>query len=140
MSAFIPLLVLSGLKGDLRSRALNLVLPTLVPGPQATKLAIAAFTAEREVKQAAATEQKLVTEAIKAAGITSADALAEFPALNTAFNKLPAAVKSGIFSPAVLGGAGDREVALSPTPESGTPAPAPGRGRSTNQPTMRPTP
>ena len=144
MSASIaPLLLVlfsSGLSTEQRNKALNLALPTLLPGPPETKTLFAAITAEREVRQVAANEQKLVTEAVKAAGITSADALVEFPTLSAAFNKLPAAVKSGILNPAVVGPPSDREIVLSPTPEAGAASPAPARGRTPTQPVTRPTP
>lgn len=140
MSWIIPLLLLKDRPKEERSKVMAHLLPFVLPLPQTAKLAVATIELDREARRQAVIEQNLVTEAVKAANITSADALAEFPALSKAFNKLPANVKSGIFSPAVVGPAGDREIALSPTPDSGSTAPSPARGRPTNQPATRPTP
>lgn len=135
-----PLLLLKNRSEEERKKVFAQLVPLALPVPQATRLAFATIELDREARRQAVVEQNLVTEAVKAANITSADALTAFPALNAAFNKLPASVKSGIFNPAVVGPAGDREVVLSPTADSGTPAPAPARGRPTNQPATRPTP
>lgn len=140
MVPLISLLFLSRLSGEQRNTALDIILPTVLPLSPETKSFFTAISAERVVKKAAATEQKLVSEAVRAAGITSADGLVEYPALNAAFSRLPAAVKSGIFNPSVVGPAPEREVALSPTPDSGSTSSTPARGRPASQPGTRPTP
>ena len=104
MSWIIPLLLLKDRPKEERAKVMAQLLPLALPLPQTTKLAVATIELDREARRHAVIEQNLVTEAVKAANITSADALAEFPALSTAFNKLPAGVKSGIFGTAGGGG------------------------------------
>ena len=138
MSWYILPLLLSGLPRHQRAQVTEQLLPLALPGPPGTQLAFAAVTAERQVRKQAQTEQKLVQEAIQAGDIKSAEELSAFPALHSAFNRLPAAVQSGIFTTSVTPPVADREVTIAPNPDATAPAAARG-GRSATQPTPRPT-
>ena len=126
-------------KKEQRNQVLQRVLPLAIPGPPGTQLAFAAITAEQDLRREAAAEQKLVTEAIQAAGIKNETDLAAFPALSTAFKKLPAGVKANILNVAPIGSGtvtpppiADREIALATNPD---PTAAGGaRARSGGQP------
>jgi hypothetical protein len=102
MSDLLPFLLFSAFDNQL----LKQMLPTLLPGPRANRMVLAAITARDQIK----TEQAVVVEAIKAGKFASADELArsEFQALAAAYKRLPAAVQSGVFTAAPPPGGGSR--------------------------------
>lgn len=90
-------LLFSRLPKTQRRRVAEQLVPLALPGPPRQKLVLATIAAEREVRREAEVERRLVEDAIKAGSIKDAAALAKFPALHAAYNRLPAGVQAGLF-------------------------------------------
>lgn len=107
MSLPILTLLLMDLPKEQRKQVAEQLLPFAIPGG-ASQMTFAAITAERQVKKQAQLEERLVEEAITAGSIRTPEALANFPALQSAFNRLPVATRTRIIPPSAPAGAAGR--------------------------------
>lgn len=98
MDGLLPLILLAGLGKPNQKALFAQILPAAIPGPSTQRLAVAIVSAQEQIKSQARTEQSLVEEAIRAGELASAADLAPYPALNAAFNRLPLAAQSAVFS------------------------------------------
>lgn len=95
----IPLMVISKLQPSQRAAVAEQLLPVALPGPSSQRLAVAAITAEQQVKRQTLVERNMVEEAVNAAHIPNAEALASScPELHRAFTRLPPDLQTQIFS------------------------------------------
>lgn len=101
----LPMILLAAGDKPNQKALLSQILPAVLPGPPAQRIAVATITAREQIRKQAQTEQNVVTEAIKAGRFTNAAELAKYPALEAAFNRLSPAVQSTVFPPS-SGGSG----------------------------------
>lgn len=98
MDWIIPLLVIDKVPRSQRAAVAEQLLPVALPGSSSQRLAVAAITAEQQVKRQTTAERNMVEEAVKAAGIESATELASScPELHRAFTRLPPELQAQIF-------------------------------------------
>jgi len=97
MDWLLPFFVIANVPRASRAALAEQILPVALPGPASQRLALAAISAERQLKRQAAAEQHLVEEAITAGGLKKATDLAAFPALDAAFKRLPPGVQAALF-------------------------------------------
>lgn len=101
MDWIIPLLVIDKVPRSQRAAVAEQLLPAALPGSSSQRLAVAAITAEQQVKRQTGIERNMVSEAVKAAGIPNAEELAKrCPEIHRAFTRLPPDLQAGIFEPA----------------------------------------
>jgi hypothetical protein len=131
MDVLATVVLFAVVKKQNRARLAEQLLPVALPGSTSQRLAIAAITAEQQLERQARTEQSIVEDAISAAHFENVDALAEFPALQAAFRRLPAARQAVLF-PASTGGPGDGDAdpTLRRKARAGEPSAAPPNRRS----------
>lgn len=100
MDWIIPLLVIDKVPRSQRAAVAEQLLPAALPGSSSQRLAVAAITAEQQVKRQIGIERNMISEAVKAAGIQSADELAKrCPEIHRAFTRLPPELQANIFEP-----------------------------------------
>lgn len=98
MEWLLPMIVMSGVPKARRAALVEQLLPMALPGPRAQTLALAAMSAEQQMKRQAQAEQQLLEAAIEAGGIKTTEELEKFPVLYAAFTRLPAATQTAIFA------------------------------------------
>lgn len=90
MDWIIPLLMIEQVPRSQRAAVAEQLLPAALPGSSSQRLAIAAVTAEQQVKRQIGIDRNMISEAVKAAAIPSADELAKrCPEIHRAFTRLP---------------------------------------------------
>lgn len=98
MDWIIPLLVIDKVPRSQRAAVAEQLLPVALPGSSSQRLAVAAITAEQNVKRQIAIERNMVEEAVKAAEIPNAAELAkQCPEIHRAFTRLPPDLQAQIF-------------------------------------------
>lgn len=97
MDWLLPFFLISNVPRANRGALVEQILPVALPGPPAQRLALAAITAEQQLRRQAATNRQILEDAIKAGGMKVATDLAKFPALDAAFKGLPAADQAALF-------------------------------------------
>jgi hypothetical protein len=126
MDWIIPLLVIDKVPRSQRAAVAEQLLPVALPGSSSQRLAIAAITAEQQVKRQTLVERNMVEEAVKAAAIPNADELAKrCPEIHRAFTRLPPELQAQIFD----SNAG-KTTGLKPTPKPRLAHPPRTEGRS----------
>lgn len=106
MDWLIPLLVIDKLPRSQRAAVAEQLLPVALPGSSSQRLAIAAITAEQQIRRENLADKSLVQEVVDNANVKDAQDLARaFPQVNRAFTRLPPALQAQIVfkseSPAV---------------------------------------
>ena len=137
MNLLIPLALSLGLPEQQRKQYLRKIFPLAIPVSPATTVLVA-FEAEREVKQQALADQKMIGEAIAAGGLKSAADLEKFPTLNSAFKKLSSQVQGSLFTAVASPPRGEVEVPVARAPDAGTTGAT--RTRSSSEPGTPPGP
>ena len=137
MNLLIPLALSLGMSEQQRKQYLRKIIPLTIPVSPATTVFVA-FEAEREVKQQALADQKMIGEAIAAGGLKSAADLEKFPTLNSAFKKLPVAVQGSLFTAVASPTRPEVEVPVARGPDAGTTGAT--RTRSSGEPPTPPGP
>ena len=90
MDWIIPLLMIEQVPRSQRAAVAEQLLPAALPGSSSQRLAIAAITAEQQIKRQTGIERNMISEAVKAAAIPTADELAKrCPEIYKAFTRLP---------------------------------------------------
>ena len=90
MDWIIPLLMIEQVPRSQRAAVAEQLLPAALPGSSSQRLAIAAITAEQQVNRQIGIDRNMISEAVKAAAIPSADELAKrCPEIHKAFTRLP---------------------------------------------------
>lgn len=101
MNPLIPFLLLSGRSRSERDASLVHLLPAALPVAGDQRLLFAALTADQQARREARTERRLVEEVVtafvKAGQVSKPEDLAQFPALQGAFNRLPASAQGQLF-------------------------------------------
>lgn len=98
MDWIIPLLVIDKVPRSQRAAVAEQLLPVALPGSSSQRLAVAAITAEQNVKRQMLIERNMVEEAVKAAAIPNAAELAkQCPEIHRAFTRLPPDLQAQIF-------------------------------------------
>ena len=97
MDWIIPLLMIEQVPRSQRAAVAEQLLPAALPGSSSQRLAIAAITAEQQVKRQIGIDRNMIGEAVKAAAIPSADELAKrCPEIHRAFTRLPPELQAQI--------------------------------------------
>ena len=97
MDWIIPLLMIEQVPRSQRAAVAQQLLPAALPGPSSQRLAIAAITAEQQVKRQIGIDRNMISEAVKAAAIPTADELAKrCPEIHRAFTRLPPELQAQI--------------------------------------------
>ena len=97
MDWIIPLLMIEQVPRSQRAAVAEQLLPAALPGSSSQRLAIAAITAEQQVKRQIGIDRNMISEAVKAAAIPSADELAKrCPEIHRAFTRLPPELQAQI--------------------------------------------
>jgi hypothetical protein len=104
----LPMILLVGADKPNQKALFKQILPALLPGSSTQRLVVATISAKKQIKIQAETEKDLVRDAIRAGRFGSAADLADFPALDAAFKRLPPAVQSSIPFPGTPTGGGRR--------------------------------
>jgi hypothetical protein len=105
MDWIIPLLMIEQVPRSQRAAVAEQLLPAALPGSSSQRLAIAAITAEQQIKRQTGIERNMISEAVKAAAIPTADELAKrCPEIHRAFTRLPPELQANIFEPSGLEG------------------------------------
>ena len=100
MDWIIPLLMIEQVPRSQRAAVAEQLLPAALPGSSSQRLAIAAITAEQQIKRQTGIERNMISEAVKAAAIPTADELAKrCPEIYKAFTRLPPELQANIFEP-----------------------------------------
>lgn len=100
MDWIIPLLMIEQVPRSQRAAVAEQLLPVALPGSSSQRLAVAAITAEQQVKRQIGIDRNMIGEAVKAAGIASADELAKrCPEIHRTFTRLPPDLQAQIFEP-----------------------------------------
>lgn len=94
MEWLLPLLMLSRGPGKRNGALAEQLLPHVLPGAPAQRIAFAAISAERQLARQALAERQLVEEAVAAGKFGNPSDLERFPALKLAFSRLPADVQA----------------------------------------------
>jgi len=98
MDWIIPLLVIDKVPRSQRAAVAEQLLPVALPGSSSQRLAVAAITAEQNVKRQTLVERNMVDEAVRAAEISTAAELArQCPEIHRAFTRLPPELQAQIF-------------------------------------------
>jgi hypothetical protein len=98
MDWIIPLLVIDKIPRSQRAAVAEQLFPAALPGSSSQRLAVAAITAEQQVKRQIRIERTIVEEAVREAAIPSAAELARrCPEIHRAFTRLPPEQQSQIF-------------------------------------------
>jgi len=98
MDWIIPLLVIDKVPRSQRAAVAEQLLPVALPGSSSQRLAVAAITAEQQVKRQTLADRNLVEEVVKVVAIPDAVALAEqCPEHHRVFTKLPPEIQAQIF-------------------------------------------
>jgi hypothetical protein len=89
MDWLLPMLIIRRTPKSRRAVIAEQLLPILLPGPAAQRLAIAAITAERQGRRQALADKAVVSEAVEALEIDArTDLEKKFPSLHQAFKRL----------------------------------------------------
>ena len=106
MDWIIPLLMIEQVPRSQRAAVAEQLLPAALPGSSSQRLAFAAITAEQQVKRQIGIDRNMISEAVKAAAIPTADELAKrCPEIHRAFTRLPPDLQAQIvFEPSGLEG------------------------------------
>lgn len=97
MDWIIPLLMIEQVPRSQRAAVAEQLLPAALPGSSSQRLAIAAITAEQQVQRQIGIDRNMISEAVKAAAIPSADELAKrCPEIHRAFTRLPPELQAQI--------------------------------------------
>jgi hypothetical protein len=100
MDWIIPLLMIEQVPRSQRAAVAEQLLPVALPGSSSQRLAFAAITAEQQVKRQIGIDRSMISEAVKAAAIPTADELAKrCPEIHRAFTRLPPELQANIFEP-----------------------------------------
>lgn len=127
MNPLIPFLLLTGRTKAERAASLAHLLPAVMPVGGDQRFMLAALTADQQARREARTERRLVEEVVtafvKAGQVSKPEDLAQFPALQGAFNRLPASAQGQLFPSDASKSHGDgRTAATDRTAIRGTPA------------------
>lgn len=104
----LPMILLAATDKPNQKALFQQILPALVPGSSTQRLVVATISAKKQIKIQAETEEHLIRDAIRAGKFVSSADLADFPALDAAFKRLPPAVQSSIPFPGTPRGGGGR--------------------------------
>src|SRR5262245_66532884 len=90
MDWIIPLLMIEQVPRSQRAAVAEQLLPAALPGPSSQRLAFAAITAEQQVKRQIGIDRSMISEAVKAAAILSAEEMGKrCPEIHMAINRMP---------------------------------------------------
>ncbi len=127
MNSLMLFMLASDLSKPQRRDLVERLFPLAIPAAGGQRFAFAAITADQQVRRDAQAERRLVEEMVralvKAEQVSKPEDLAQFPSLQAAFNRLPAAAQAQLFTPSADKSDGDRRTATADrTTLRGTPA------------------
>lgn len=98
MDWIILLLMLDRVPRGQRATFTEQLLPAILPGPAAQRLAVAAIAAEQQGRRQTVVEKNIVVEAVTLGGLKDAATLEKAcPEIHRAFTRLPPDEQAGIF-------------------------------------------
>ena len=104
----LPMILLAGGDKPNQKALLSRLLPAMIQGSASQRMVFAALSAKKDIKAQAETEAGLLKAAIAAARFDRVEQLKDFPALDAAYQRLPASVQSTLFPAAPDGGSTKR--------------------------------
>src|SRR6187397_2252174 len=93
----LSVFLIASIDKKLRPAVMEQALMAALPGPSSQRLAVAALSAEQQLKRQAVTEENLLKEAIDAAKFDAPEQLRDFQALQAVFNRLSPTAQVEIF-------------------------------------------